>query len=382
MKMLLKLAGTGLAGSLVLGAISAKATLEIDASVQINARADFEMPLASSGAWVEVGSYGRCWHPSGVAVEWRPYCEGQWVWTDCGWYWESDEPWAWACYHYGSWVSDPSLGWCWVPGVEWAPAWVEWRVGGGFIGWAPCAPVGVVIAPAFFGFVEIGHFNERLRPQTVIVNNTTIINKTTVINNIKQETRTVGGSSRKVVVNEGPGVDVIQKASGKTISAVPIQQAARHTSVPAGVMHKPEQPANGEQAPCNPRQSEKPTPNETPNSKQGPSKGVEQPRSEPKTERPPRENPERPGKSITITPNSPAPSERPAPPAERRNPITPNSPAPKERPLPPGERGNRGSEVRPEEPGRASPTRPVKPEEPGRGGGGQSQPKEKQEGHD
>jgi len=33
----------------------------------------------------------------------------------------SDEPWGWACYHYGTWVDDPAVGWVWVPGVEWAP---------------------------------------------------------------------------------------------------------------------------------------------------------------------------------------------------------------------------------------------------------------------
>jgi hypothetical protein len=41
-------------------------------------------------------------------------------------------------------------GWVWVPGDEWAPAWVEWRVGGGLVGWVPLGPQGV--ATAFPGY--------------------------------------------------------------------------------------------------------------------------------------------------------------------------------------------------------------------------------------
>ena len=31
-------------------------------------------------------------------------------------------------------------GWCWIPGTTWGPAWVNWRWGGGYVGWAPMAP--------------------------------------------------------------------------------------------------------------------------------------------------------------------------------------------------------------------------------------------------
>ncbi|HSD20793.1 MAG TPA: DUF6600 domain-containing protein [Anaeromyxobacter sp.] len=100
----------------------------------------FERGLAPLGQWTDAGSYGRVWRPTGVATDWRPYVYGEWVWTVEGWFWSSDEPWAWATYHYGRWVFDPWLGWIWVPGYAWAPAWVAWRVGGGFIGWAPLPP--------------------------------------------------------------------------------------------------------------------------------------------------------------------------------------------------------------------------------------------------
>lgn len=241
MKTLLRITGLGLLGAALFCAAPARAVLEVSASVQINARTDFEVPLASSGAWVEVGTYGRCWHPARVAVGWRPYCEGRWVWTDCGWYWQSDEPWGWACYHYGRWAEAPNYGWVWIPDVEWAPSWVYWRSGGGYVGWAPCPPAGVVVEPRYFAFVEVGHFSEPIRTKTVIVNNTTIINKTTVINNVRQETRTVNGQSRRVVVNDGPGATVVQQATKRTVAPTPIQVAARQSAPSTTVVKQVEE---------------------------------------------------------------------------------------------------------------------------------------------
>src|SRR5579863_8333437 len=75
----------------------------------------FDAPLGQCGHWVDRPGYGRCWHPAYVSSDWRPYCEGYWLWTDGGWYWVSDEQWAWATYHYGRWVDDPYYGWVWVP---------------------------------------------------------------------------------------------------------------------------------------------------------------------------------------------------------------------------------------------------------------------------
>ena len=241
MKTFLKSLTIGIVGTIGVGVFSSKADLEVVGSVRIGAKADFYEPLAAHGAWIEVGHCGRCWHPARVAVEWQPYSYGHWVWTDCGWFWESDEPWGWACYHYGSWVYDPVYSWVWVPDIEWAPAWVSWRVGGGYIGWAPLPPRGVVVAsvPASpFIFVETARFREPLKPSLVVVNNRTILSKTTVINNIRTETRTFGGASpQKVMVNEGPGADLIQKATASKISATPIREVARKAPAPAAITH-------------------------------------------------------------------------------------------------------------------------------------------------
>ncbi|MBV8227305.1 MAG: hypothetical protein JO232_19175 [Verrucomicrobia bacterium] len=58
---------------------------------------------SDEGSWVEAGNYGYCFRPR-VSEDWRPYGDGHWVWTDRGWYWDSNERFAWATYHYGRWA--------------------------------------------------------------------------------------------------------------------------------------------------------------------------------------------------------------------------------------------------------------------------------------
>jgi hypothetical protein len=96
--------------------------------------------LAPDGEWFPNPTYGWCWTPYDVSAEWRPYSDGHWEYTDYGWSWASNEPWGWATYHYGRWFFDDSYGWVWVPGTEWAPAWVAWRYGDDYVGWAPLPP--------------------------------------------------------------------------------------------------------------------------------------------------------------------------------------------------------------------------------------------------
>lgn len=323
-----------LISGLALCGVKARATLEINASVRISTRWDFEAPLAAQGTWVEVRSYGRCWHPVGVAVDWRPYCAGEWLWTDCGWYWQSDEPWAWACYHYGSWVLDPVLGWVWVPGIEWAPAWVYWRTGGGYVGWAPCAPAGVAIAPASFAFVTVAQFHAPVRPGTVIVNNTALVSKTTVVNTPKHETRVIAGTPRPVVVNEGPAVASIQQATGKPVKTIPIQEAAGRTSTPSTLMRKPAQPAaTGKASPA----MRQPTPSPAPES------------APPSTHKP-----------------APSPASQSAPPSKGGS-------------TPARHRHHRERVAPPADAGHPPAARPAPPQEPA---GGNDSQKSKDEGHD
>lgn len=102
----------------------------------------FEPALAPYGQWVIVNGL-RAWRPAPVfvGVDFVPYVSaGRWVWTDAGWSFESTLPFGWATFHYGRWWFDSTWGWVWLPDTVWAPAWVEWRFGGGYTGWAPLPP--------------------------------------------------------------------------------------------------------------------------------------------------------------------------------------------------------------------------------------------------
>ena len=104
----------------------------------------FYVSLNHHGEWVRYDHDLYVWRPAQVFSGWQPYTVGQWVWTVDGWYWESDEPWGWATYHYGRWVNDDYYGWVWIPDLEWAPAWVEWRTGPACLGWTPLGPYSLI----------------------------------------------------------------------------------------------------------------------------------------------------------------------------------------------------------------------------------------------
>ena len=103
---------------------------------------DFHQPLARYGSWVGHPRYGSVFVPSRAHTghDFRPYTRGNWQYTEWGWTWSSQLPFGWATDHYGRWFFEPRLGWAWVPGTVWAPAWVSWRSGGGYVGWAPLPP--------------------------------------------------------------------------------------------------------------------------------------------------------------------------------------------------------------------------------------------------
>ena len=96
--------------------------------------------MGSQGTWIQSSDYGYVWQPQVNDPDWAPYTDGHWVYTDDGWTWASDESFGWATYHYGRWVNIDGTGWVWVPGYTWAPAWVSWRYGDGYCGWAPLPP--------------------------------------------------------------------------------------------------------------------------------------------------------------------------------------------------------------------------------------------------
>lgn len=126
---------------------------------------DFYEPLAAYGTWVETPEYGKVWQPADdVAGEtFTPYAsDGSWAANDDGdWVFQSryESEFGWATYHYGRWADHDDYGWVWVPGTAWAPSWVEWRYGGGYVGWAPLGPQGYVATEDRWFFVEERNFS-------------------------------------------------------------------------------------------------------------------------------------------------------------------------------------------------------------------------------
>jgi hypothetical protein len=59
MKTMLKMIGIGILSGWLLGTPRASADVSVSAGILINSQADFEAPLAASGTWVTVGTYGR-----------------------------------------------------------------------------------------------------------------------------------------------------------------------------------------------------------------------------------------------------------------------------------------------------------------------------------
>ena len=122
----------------------------------------------------------------------QPYAtNGHWVVTEYGNTWVSDYNWGWAPFHYGRWYQDPYRGWAWVPGTEWGPAWVSWRSGGGYYGWAPLGPggngYGTIPAPYWTFVPQIYITSPRVYsyyvPRPRVMN---IYQQTTIINNVYQ----------------------------------------------------------------------------------------------------------------------------------------------------------------------------------------------------
>jgi hypothetical protein len=206
---------------------------------------DFFYNNLSGGNWIEVEGYGYGWQPD-IAVSdpnWRPYADGYWAYTDYGWTWISYEDFGWAAYHYGRWANLSDYGWVWFPrsDLDWGPAWVSWRTGGDYIGWAPLPPrgLGIVyegqpigarvdiefdIGPQYYNFCDVRFIGEpvlrdRIFPPT---QNVTYIDNTVNVTNITVQ--------NNVVYNYGPDYNVVN-----TYSTRPIQRLTVERQSPANL---------------------------------------------------------------------------------------------------------------------------------------------------
>lgn len=190
--------------------------------VQVSGSISFYDELSPYGRWVSYPGYDQVWIPN-AGRDFRPYyTNGHWVYTDYGWTWMSDYSWGWAAFHYGRWLFDDFQGWMWVPGNDWGPAWVSWRTGGDYYGWAPMGPQYSYNAPAnYWAFVPRQYINSP-RINNYYVNNSrnvTIINNTTIINN--------SNNYRGNRVYTGPNANDVQRYSGQAVRPVRVENMNR-----------------------------------------------------------------------------------------------------------------------------------------------------------
>lgn len=189
--------------------------------------------LSPHGMWVNHSPYGYVWIPRVYKYGWRPYSNGNWIWTDFGWTWVSDWEWGWIPFHYGRWDWDNYLGWYWVPDTVWGPAWVTWRRSSLYIGWSPIPPgtrfvPGVGIRTVTIGlsgrhwiFIEYPYFYRThiYRYMLPVERNQTIISYTIHKTNIVQRDRRI--------VNEGIDREYIQNRVEKPIIKHVLKDASR-----------------------------------------------------------------------------------------------------------------------------------------------------------
>lgn len=186
-------------------ALAGRAALRFEAdagdAAPVGDYGSFYDALSPYGNWFETDEYGYVWQPLIVSdPTWRPYTRGRWACTDRGWFWISDEPFGWACYHYGRWALCHGYGWVWIPGTEWAPSWVCWRSGDSHIGWAPLPPetlafrryrwdssveISCGIGALWFNFVSIQDFGNPIQYHCLpYTQNTIYISETVNCTNI------------------------------------------------------------------------------------------------------------------------------------------------------------------------------------------------------
>lgn len=93
------------------------------------------------GEWVWNSLYGFVWKPyysqKYPGGNWQPYVHGSWSSFDNQLFWVPAEPWGWVPYHLGVWIWDKDVGWIWIPGDAFAPAWVTWEFFAGYHMWKP-----------------------------------------------------------------------------------------------------------------------------------------------------------------------------------------------------------------------------------------------------
>jgi hypothetical protein len=230
--------------------------------------------LDDHGSWRHTPENGNVWFPRTSVSGWAPYHNGHWDYIEpWGYTWVDDEPWGFAPFHYGRWVSYEG-SWGWVPapprseGVVYvrpvyAPALVAWvggphfaigiGVGGGgyahgeSVGWFPLGPREVYVPSYRVSRNYVNNVNvSNTTVNTTVVNNyynTTIVNNNVNVTNVKYVNQSVPGAvaattpqaftSAQPVAKNAVKVDQREVASAPvrafTPAAVPAKQAVLGT---------------------------------------------------------------------------------------------------------------------------------------------------------
>jgi hypothetical protein len=219
----------------------------------------FYTSLQDKGDWFSTDKYGYVFQPRRAAQDrgWRPYADGHWGYTDQGWTWISNEDFGWATYHYGRWAQLANTGWVWIPGDQWAPAWVSWRTNpryarhaqgttvsavvtdadSDYIGWAPLPPeatfevsVGFTgrvddeydIGPASYCFVPTRSFAAPVLTTVIVepTRNVFFIGRTVNVTNTSRFER--GGTA--IVFDGGPEISVVETVVERPIQRLTIER--------------------------------------------------------------------------------------------------------------------------------------------------------------
>ncbi len=215
--------------------------------------------LSPYGQWIQDPQYGYVWRPDVDQEEFRPYyTNGRWAMTEYGNTWVSNYDWGWAPFHYGRWVYNRYNNWVWIPDTVWGPAWVSWRSGGGYYGWAPLGPsisIGINIGRGGYRIPDMcwnfipysniyynsypryyGHRNRIYIQNTIIINNTYVRNNRTYYTGPRADEirRTTNQNVRVYSVNRSsrPGASRIDNNTVNIYNPRPVRGSSNANAAP------------------------------------------------------------------------------------------------------------------------------------------------------
>ena len=122
----------------------------------------------------------------------------------------------------------------WIPGNEWAPAWVSWRSSNDYYGWAPLGPnvsenegLNSYNPPVnywnfmphnYMGQPQARNYYVNESRNVTIINTTTIINNTTVVNNYSTQNHAKSYAA-------GPSPNEVTRYTGVQVRPVVLREA-------------------------------------------------------------------------------------------------------------------------------------------------------------